>query len=714
MVKKTLMILFIATLSLSLFISCNNENKLPEQEGNIVYESATKSVQKEIYSLYKLSENLKECYTESEDLKATTLFCDNELLEIVGALYGENDALGSDLYFEENGKKHYLYSEEVESIYDLDTYSFKDKENQTSLDVKIDDPLKTIVLKNLEFDADFTEPKKSLNVKIDATLKTLYGEDHKVVSYDLDLIFNGKVYPHFHFENTENGYLFTYEGSSYIHTHVFSPWKRLSEPQEDIEGRDIRECSCGYFETRIIPKLNAREITVTCALEKTYDGKEIDILNSIEFLGDGTATIEYKEKDASDDKYSTEGPKDAGEYTIRISVPASGEYTTLSTKEVDYTISKIKLADENTPITGIFKDEVKTYNGNTQTWEAKVSNSETRGFTAFSSIIDGETLTIRVTTNKSDASGTDKNMYLFNYNYLNWASPGGFIEVLDNDNQPLHNYELSICNENVTIEPIELKGTLTGEKTYDGRALFAFNDLSSLTGVLDCDKSLIIEASQSNDPNAGVKTIDSIAFYTNEGRTINYTIEPSQIHATIKRRPLAITEYGTTLKTPYLDGLDRRIITLGARNGTDNGKEIELSIIRKPWNDNEVIDVANLTDSEISINTNYYFDKSSLKTIEVKTVNAPLDDYIGSVPIKENSFIDCYFELQEGEEINLAFSSDKLESIVPYICDSNGRHYYSRSLDDVNNTITYSKSGKSYLFIYAREQLYFQLSKAIK
>ena len=183
MVKKTLMILFIATLSLSLFISCNNENKLPEQEGNIVYESATKSVQKEIYSLYKLSENLKECYTESEDLKATTLFCDNELLEIVGALYGENDALGSDLYFEENGKKHYLYSEEVESIYNLDTYSFKDKENQTSLDVKIDDPLQTIVLKNLEFDADFTEPKKSLNVKIDATLKTLYDEDHKVVSY---------------------------------------------------------------------------------------------------------------------------------------------------------------------------------------------------------------------------------------------------------------------------------------------------------------------------------------------------------------------------------------------------------------------------------------------------------------------------------------------------------------------------------------------------
>ena len=84
--------------------------------------------------------------------------------------------------------------------------------------------------------------------------------------------------------------------------------------------------------------------------------------------------IEYKLLGAEDSTYTTDAPRNAGSYTVRISVDADNGYNA-ATFTADFTISPVEVT-----INGVTA-ESKTYNGNT---EAVISGGVVTGVTVAS------------------------------------------------------------------------------------------------------------------------------------------------------------------------------------------------------------------------------------------------------------------------------------------------------------------------------------------
>lgn len=678
------------------------------------YIEADDDVEKKMYSLYLISRSLYEYDDEEKEKTVLDAFGEKCLLEITGALYGDNDGFISDTYFTEDGssEKYYLYSEEYESIYDKDTYSLSNLES-LNFELKDYDNTSTdktflIEVKNLGFKADFTEPKRTITVNLDATLKlTFDSEINNIERYDLNLVSNGETYNPFSFEYKEDGYLALYDDYFYSHVHSFGEWIVNYPPSEGFDGQETRSCDgCGFSEERSIPKLNERDIRITVLCEKTYDGKPIDISSSsLVFSGNGDPIIEYKKKGEGDDKYSIVSPRDVGEYSIRITLEPDDEYERESKLEADYKISKIVLANE--AVSGIFKGEDKVYNGENQVWEAKITNKDTRGISAFSDIVDGETITIRLTSHSKDV----ENKLQFNYNYNGWTSPGGTIEVLDDDGSPLHNYELSICNETVKIVPIKLQGEISITKQFDRSSDFITNDLSSLEGVLDCDKDLVLEACKLNDFTVGLKDIDYIRFYLNGSPTNNYTIESSQIKAEIVKRVLTLGEYGGTIRTPLLPSVDNRAIALEKRNNTiktDDKYETGYLIIASSdgkissANNGDIIKSTELN-YELNISyDSYYTIGKPLPNLAFINVEEPMESLRSVKSLGEDSYCVAFFNLDSGKKLVINIEKGVEGDLVPYICDDNGKHRYYEYSKDEGSHIVYDLSGKSYFFLYSK------------
>ncbi len=78
------------------------------------------------------------------------------------------------------------------------------------------------------------------------------------------------------------------------------------------------------------------EVSNISALNKVYDGVAVNA-PTYDTLSTGEATIEYKVQGASDETYTTEAPKDAGKYTVRVTVACDGNYKE-SSAEADFEI----------------------------------------------------------------------------------------------------------------------------------------------------------------------------------------------------------------------------------------------------------------------------------------------------------------------------------------------------------------------------------------
>ena len=89
-------------------------------------------------------------------------------------------------------------------------------------------------------------------------------------------------------------------------------------------------------EYTIVPADGA--VTDISNISKTYDGTAVTAPD-FDQLGSGAAVIEYKVKGADDSTYTTTEPKDAGEYTVRVSVGADTNYKAASAT-ADFTIAK--------------------------------------------------------------------------------------------------------------------------------------------------------------------------------------------------------------------------------------------------------------------------------------------------------------------------------------------------------------------------------------
>ena len=83
----------------------------------------------------------------------------------------------------------------------------------------------------------------------------------------------------------------------------------------------------------------ASRVTINDAPGKTYDGKPVSAPGFTINFGSGSVTIEYKLQSEPDSAYTETAPTGAGNYTVRVTLPESKNFTEASDTK-DFTISK--------------------------------------------------------------------------------------------------------------------------------------------------------------------------------------------------------------------------------------------------------------------------------------------------------------------------------------------------------------------------------------
>lgn len=678
------------------------------------YVEADEEIEKKMYSLYLLANSLSQ-YFDDEDEKNTVLnmFSPEYLLEIAGALYGTNDGFFSDIYITEEGRteKYYLYSEDRETIYEKDTYILSDLEglnfelkdyDNTSIDQTF-----LIEIKNLGFKAEFTELEKTINVKFDATLKlTFDSEINSIERYDLNLVSGGETYSPFSFEYKEDGFEAIYGDYYYSHTHSFSEWIESSPATESQNGEEYRFCLCGAIEERIVPMLKGRNIQVSGALEKTYDGKPIDILSAVTFKGEGIPTFEYKLLGENDDKYSPISPKDVGEYIIRITIEANDEYKIKSQLEINYTINKARIYAG--VISNLFIKDGREYNGEKQEWEATLGNTEDESCAfVYDNIVLGEKIIVRYISDSADAGNY--------YAIYNLETAICNVQILGEGETLPSNYDFSI-NSQAMISKKPLEGNIKIEKIYDRSYNFETTDLSSLSGVVEKDKGrlkLSVLGSYNEVGDERPQVVKDYNLLLDDEVANNYSISKSQIKLEIKPKELTLLDIGDTIITPYIEGVNERTFVLRPSNGilsweipsSSSGPTYAYDSVILTITSNEALNVGSVIESnnfEITVdNKNYTIKKENApKRLEVVEVTEPIENYTDYFDIEPGKYVCCYIgPTDKSIVVSAMYENNRnvINNITLYYV-SNGRHSYSSG----NGSVTISSFQKSrYVFIYS-------------
>ncbi|MBS5859594.1 MAG: hypothetical protein KIB54_05740 [Clostridium sp.] len=175
---------------------------------------------------------------------------------------------------------------------------------------------------------------------------------------------------------------------------------------------------CGYSYTEDIDALGAKDNEIKLqdgkTLDKTYDGSAVDVSDKFSFNGNGEVTLMFKAQGAEDDAYDATAPKDAGEYTVKVSVRATAEWKS-ATKTFDFAIAKKELTATGT----------KEYDGNA-TMPATLTG-----------VIAGDAVTATITMDSKNVGATVQSVVL--------------------DGADKDNYTINIANVSVTVTQREIK-----------------------------------------------------------------------------------------------------------------------------------------------------------------------------------------------------------------------------------------------------------------
>ena len=250
---------------------------------------------------------------------------------------------------------------------------------------------------------------------------------------------------------------------------------------------------CGYSYTEDIDALGAKDNEIKLqdgkTLDKTYDGSAVDVSDKFSFSGNGEVTLMFKAQGAEDDKYIATAPKDAGEYTVKVSVRATAEWKATS-KTFDFAIAKKVLTATGT----------KEYDGN-----ATVPATLT-------GVVEGETVTATITMDSKNVGATVQSVML---------------EGADKDN-----YVIDKANVVASITKKEISG-LSVNKSYTGEKEFGASFGSSVIVAGDDIRAKITMESK----NAGANLV-AVSLIGNDAG--NYTIKKENVSVTVTPREITI------------------------------------------------------------------------------------------------------------------------------------------------------------------------------
>lgn len=146
--------------------------------------------------------------------------------------------------------------------------------------------------------------------------------------------------------------------------HNYSNWTVEVPANYGEEGREKHTClTCGFSTTRVIAALDAKENTISAkegfATSKIYDGQPLSFsTNDFVTNGDGAISLQYKKYAETVDRYSSVAPKNAGIYSVLVTVAGTAEWKKAETviryviREKQLRASLSKVYDGNAVITG--------------------------------------------------------------------------------------------------------------------------------------------------------------------------------------------------------------------------------------------------------------------------------------------------------------------------------------------------------------------------
>lgn len=188
----------------------------------------------------------------------------------------------------------------------------------------------------------------------------------------------------------------------------------VKEADYGVVGEKKFTCTvCEYSYTEAIDALGAKDNEIKLAegktLGKEYDGEVLAITKDYFVIeGNRVPTIMFKAKGADDNTYAATAPKNAGEYTVKVSVAATAEWKS-ATKTFDFAITPMVIS---------------------VAWEPTYNNSNT--FTgAPTELLPGDEATITVT--------------------MSSANVGAAVQSFEITGKDAGNYSLAIEDINVDI-----------------------------------------------------------------------------------------------------------------------------------------------------------------------------------------------------------------------------------------------------------------------
>ncbi len=171
--------------------------------------------------------------------------------------------------------------------------------------------------------------------------------------------------------------------------HTFDKGVETKPADYGVVGEKKFTCTvCGYEKTEPIDALDAKDNEIVLVdgktLGKEYDGEVISITKG-DFVIDGNRepAFMFKIKGADDNTYTATAPKNAGEYTVKVSVAATAEWKS-ATKTFDFAITPMVISVD---------------------WEHSYDNSNVISG-APAELITGEEATITVTMSSANVGAT--------------------------------------------------------------------------------------------------------------------------------------------------------------------------------------------------------------------------------------------------------------------------------------------------------------------
>ncbi|MGN0752418.1 MAG: YDG domain-containing protein [Christensenellales bacterium] len=291
---------------------------------------------------------------------------------------------------------------------------------------------------------------------------------------------------------------------------------------------------CGYSYTEDIDALGAKDNEIKLqdgkTLDKTYDGSAVDVSDKFSFNGNGEVTLMFKAQGAEDDAYAATAPKNAGEYTVKVSVRATAEWKATS-KTFDFAIAKKVLTATGT----------KVYNGSA-TMPATLTG-----------VVAGETVTATITMDSKNVGATVQSVVL---------------EGADKDNYVIDKTKVTASITQKEIPSLPVYKSYTGEKEFG--ASFG--------------SSVIVAG---DDIRAKITMVSKNAGAAVQGVTLvgadkdNYTIKMENVKVTVVPREIKIKD----LEVEY-NGMSKYILVNIQASSADatkynfvTGDHVNLSLI---------------------------------------------------------------------------------------------------------------------------------------